>query len=552
VRETLNMARNCRVSVITAVFNRAEFFRETIDSVLRQTFEDWEWIVVDDGSTDETPDILEAIHDPRVRVVRQANRGVSAARNLALDLARGEFVAFLDADDRLPPESLASRIALFDLRPDSSIVEGGIRYFESATGRELKIWRPQADGRISSRLLRLDDRVICGPFFMVRRAMTEGVRFKVGMTHCEDLLFIVALSQARDIVYQSSPEIVYEYRFEAAGGAMSNMEGLDRGSRILVEELRSLAAEKPIDFLRAKFKVARILFFGWRAHGSWKAGLRAAMDVFFMSEMNRVTTKKIFFLFIELLGLNWLFRLLNRGKIKVLLFHNIENSPTGLPNIVRQEDFEKQLDHLQKSYNVISMGQNGTWINYNQKRVNVFITFDDGLVNNYSHAFPILVRRGLSACFFVISSCLESGAPPEFFSKSSKSPEALRDYQTITAEQAKEMLGHGMSIGCHGHGHIDYEAEPFDAGIRDAIQAKVDLERLLGIEVAAFAFPWGRSQSGHAEQLKNDFNLIFSTEHGFNAVGDRLVKRNEVATTLHLYAAASGALDFFSKWRTIF
>jgi glycosyltransferase involved in cell wall biosynthesis len=89
------------VSVITPAFNAAPYVRETLDSVLAQTFTDFEVIVVDDGSTDETAAIVDwyAQRDPRVRVVRQANRGIAAARNTAIAHARGRFLALLDSDD---------------------------------------------------------------------------------------------------------------------------------------------------------------------------------------------------------------------------------------------------------------------------------------------------------------------------------------------------------------------------------------------------------------------------------------------------------------------
>jgi len=270
----------CRVSIITAVYNGAPFLHEAIASVFSQTLADWEWIIVDDGSTDATPEILGAIADPRVRVVRQDNRGVAAARNAALDLVRGDFVAFLDADDRLPTESLAKRVALFESQPEASLVEGCVRFFDGASGREVKTWTPRADGLIFRRLLRLDSRVLCGPYFMVRRAATAGIRFKEGLTHCEDLLFIVSLSRAHPVVYRSLPDVVYEYR-RGSHGAMSDMEGLDAGYRTLVAELRRIVGRASIDLLCAKLRIATVLFLSWRAHGPLRRGAQSALDVLF-------------------------------------------------------------------------------------------------------------------------------------------------------------------------------------------------------------------------------------------------------------------------------
>jgi GT2 family glycosyltransferase len=101
------------VSVIVPVRDGAKFIGEALDSVLAQTFRQLEVIVVDDGSRDTTPRVVEArlAHDPRLRLIRQANRGVAAARNRALADARGEFVAPLDADDLWDPTKIERQVA---------------------------------------------------------------------------------------------------------------------------------------------------------------------------------------------------------------------------------------------------------------------------------------------------------------------------------------------------------------------------------------------------------------------------------------------------------
>ncbi len=101
------------VSILTPVYNAARYLPETLASVRAQTFPDWEHLLVDDGSTDNSRDIAEeaARGDARIRVLRTScNSGPSAARNYGLDFARGRFIAFLDADDLWLPEKLASCI----------------------------------------------------------------------------------------------------------------------------------------------------------------------------------------------------------------------------------------------------------------------------------------------------------------------------------------------------------------------------------------------------------------------------------------------------------
>ena len=100
------------VSVIMPAYNSETYIRESIDSVLAQSFTDFELIVVDDGSTDTTAEIVESYTDPRIRLIRQANQGVSVARNRGLEAANGQYITFLDSDDLYYPDCLKTLLHL--------------------------------------------------------------------------------------------------------------------------------------------------------------------------------------------------------------------------------------------------------------------------------------------------------------------------------------------------------------------------------------------------------------------------------------------------------
>jgi hypothetical protein len=106
-----------RVSVVLPVYNGAAFVERAVRSVLTQTFPDFELIVVDDGSTDGTADVLARLSDPRVRVVSQTNKGLSATLNLAIDLCRGTYLARQDHDDLSRPTRLAQQVSFLDAHP---------------------------------------------------------------------------------------------------------------------------------------------------------------------------------------------------------------------------------------------------------------------------------------------------------------------------------------------------------------------------------------------------------------------------------------------------
>lgn len=106
-----------RVSVVVPLYQTERYIAEAVASVLAQTYTGFECLVIDDGSRDRGPDIARSFADPRVRVVPQANRGLAGARNTGIREAKGEFIAFLDADDRWAPEKLARHVALLDSDP---------------------------------------------------------------------------------------------------------------------------------------------------------------------------------------------------------------------------------------------------------------------------------------------------------------------------------------------------------------------------------------------------------------------------------------------------
>jgi glycosyltransferase involved in cell wall biosynthesis len=120
------------VSIIMPAYNTALYIAEAIHSVLEQTYTDFELVVVDDGSTDETPQIIASIHDPRIRVIRQPNAGLSAARNTGLRESTAPLVTFLDADDRFMTDKLEVLVGYLENHPETGLVVGSERYIDQA------------------------------------------------------------------------------------------------------------------------------------------------------------------------------------------------------------------------------------------------------------------------------------------------------------------------------------------------------------------------------------------------------------------------------------
>jgi glycosyltransferase involved in cell wall biosynthesis len=131
-----------RVSVAISTWNRAHLVGRAIRCALVQTFEDFELLVVDDGSTDATPEVLAGVDDPRLRWVRhERNHGISRTRNTALGLARGEWLAFLDDDNEWAPDYLERQLAFAASRPAAGVVYCRARERDTQSGSEIELGR---------------------------------------------------------------------------------------------------------------------------------------------------------------------------------------------------------------------------------------------------------------------------------------------------------------------------------------------------------------------------------------------------------------------------
>ena len=129
-----------KFSVVVPLYNKAPYIESALQSVLEQTMQDFEIIVVDDGSIDDGAELVSAMGDSRIRLVRQANGGVSRARNAGIEMARGEWVAFLDADDWLHPDYFASLIEAQQQHPDADVVS---TLFMTIDHTDHDVWPPQ-------------------------------------------------------------------------------------------------------------------------------------------------------------------------------------------------------------------------------------------------------------------------------------------------------------------------------------------------------------------------------------------------------------------------
>jgi glycosyltransferase involved in cell wall biosynthesis len=206
------------VSVIIPAYNAAAHLGEALESLLRQTYPAAEIIVVDDGSTDGTQQVLRGYHDS-VRTIRQENTGAGAARNRGLSAATGKYVAFMDADDVCAPERLQQQVAALQRTPEAIACFTGYWQFD-ASGRfaEQAASSPPADADSLDFLSRCQF-VIAS--LMFDRARAEGIRFPEDVRAAGEDIIFSALLAARGCMI-AVPEALYGYRSHSAQWSIKN------------------------------------------------------------------------------------------------------------------------------------------------------------------------------------------------------------------------------------------------------------------------------------------------------------------------------------------
>lgn len=225
------------VSVIIPTYNYARFVGQAIRSVLDQTFTDYEIIVVDDGSTDETPEVL-AGFGSSIRVIRQKNKGGSAARNTGIAAARGKYIAFLDADDQWEPCKLEIQVEALERDPEVGIIFSDIQHIVNGCPVHKRYlhergYRYPASGHIFVNLLH--EGFIFTPTVIVSRAVLEDVGgFDTTLRNCEDVDLWFRIVERYRGIFIDRPLVI---RNQHGSGITSNMEDYLTGPIVVMSRL---------------------------------------------------------------------------------------------------------------------------------------------------------------------------------------------------------------------------------------------------------------------------------------------------------------------------
>ena len=215
--------RKPQLTVIIPTYNRGWILKEAIDSVLTQDYKDFELIVVDDGSTDNTSEIL-ASYGNDIKVLFQENKGVSAARNRGIAEASGQFIAFIDSDDLWLPQKLSTQVEFFNQTPDALICQTEEVWIRKGKRVNPKMRHKKPSGMIFEPSLELC--LVSPSAVMIRRVLFDRVgAFDVTLPACEDYDLWLRISCRFPVHLIDTPLII---KRGGHNDQLSSMKGLDK------------------------------------------------------------------------------------------------------------------------------------------------------------------------------------------------------------------------------------------------------------------------------------------------------------------------------------
>ena len=249
-----------KVSVVIPAYNAMTYLPKTLDSVLQQTFTDFEVLIVNDGSTDSIMAWFTTVGDDRVRLISQANQGLPGARNTGITEAQGEHIAFIDADDLWEPTKLEKQVQCLDAKPEVGLVYAWTLLIDQHGNSTGTVTAAQVEGHVWEKLL-LGDVVGSGSAAMVRRSCFDQVGlFDPDLTSIEDCDMWVRI--AAHYPFAVIKEVLVSYR-QHSTSMSKDYDRMAQNSRLKIEKK---FAQVPFEllYLRPRAYGHAFLWLAWK------------------------------------------------------------------------------------------------------------------------------------------------------------------------------------------------------------------------------------------------------------------------------------------------
>ncbi|MDJ1172689.1 glycosyltransferase family 2 protein [Roseofilum capinflatum] len=223
-----------KISVVIPAYNAMAYLPETLENLLQQTWQDFEVIVVNDGSSDDTPQWVAEVRDPRVKLVSQENQGLAGARNTGIAHAQGEYIAFLDADDLWEKTKLEKQLQSLEQNPNVGLVYTWVLLIDAQGKKTGRVFKSEAQGKVWQTLIE-ENIVGCGSVAMVRRECFEtcGLFDRNLKSFVED--WDMWLRIASHYQFSVVPEPLVYYR-QHANSASRNWSAMEESYKIVIEK----------------------------------------------------------------------------------------------------------------------------------------------------------------------------------------------------------------------------------------------------------------------------------------------------------------------------
>lgn len=281
------------VSVVIPAYNAEGYLAETIRSVLAQSYSDYEVVVVDDGSSDRTPEVAKSF-EPHVRVLTKENGGPASARNLAINNTSGRYIAFLDSDDLWVEKKLALQVAFLDDNPGVGLTFGEAWMFSDEAGEKTIAGKIGYTGEATFRSLLFGD-YIPNSTVMIRRACVDAVGLlneSRELIAVEDYEYWMRI--ARSFPMEAIPEALAWYRIRA-GNLMGDGRDIDNGLTRAIAALREMERQYPAVWTEQQVDRGQLLArlhvragFAWKQRPAWHEAGRKFVEALRYSSHPRV------------------------------------------------------------------------------------------------------------------------------------------------------------------------------------------------------------------------------------------------------------------------
>lgn len=241
-----------KVSVIIPTYNRAHLIGQAIKSILNQTYQNFEIIVVDDGSTDNTEEVVKNLRDERIKYIKhEKNKGASAARNTGIKVAGGKYIAFQDSDDEWFPKKLEKQIKAFENAPQNiGVIYTGLFRIENNKKEYIPYsWVKKKEGNISKEILK--GNFVATPTLLVRKECIEKVgMFDECLQRLQDWELVIRISKYYYFKFINEPLLISRY----------NSDSITANKDARIQALKHILLKHQEDFIENKELLSKYYF----------------------------------------------------------------------------------------------------------------------------------------------------------------------------------------------------------------------------------------------------------------------------------------------------